>query len=110
MAHAYTVAVLGVDGFKPLLTDYILASEPPFDSRYIGVYSSEGLDESLHYIDLQIAYAPCATAIGTMLTQYYVVYLRLFAYQPSPSILIVVGRPNGSVPTSLQTMNLGSFN
>ena len=106
IAHAYACAAIGTDAFHPLLTDYILAREPPFDGQHIGIHSSDGFDDALHYIDLQIANVPRRTAIGLMHEAVYVVYLRLFSFQPSPSILIVVGRVKGAPIPSLKVMDL----
>jgi hypothetical protein len=36
----------------------------------------------------------------------YVVYLRLFAYQPSPSIMVAVGWPRGPVAKNLKMMSI----
>ena len=93
IAHAYAVAVLGLDGFWPFLNGYILAHEPLFDSTHIGVYSSEATEDCLHHMDLQVANIITPTKQGMVCKSVYVVYIRLFAYQASPSILVTVGWP-----------------
>lgn len=60
-----------------------------------------------HYIDLQVANVRRVTAAGlTFDDTVYVVYLRLFANQPSPSILVVAGRPPGVLAPFVSTMDL----
>lgn len=106
IAHSYACATLGPDAFQPFLIDYIQAHEPSFDEHHIGVHDSGSFDECLHYVDLQVAYVPHQTVIGRVLAPVYVVFLRLFAFQPAPSVLVVVGRPSGSVDSSLKVMQL----
>lgn len=108
IAHAYACAVVGPDGFHHELTEYILTPEPPMFLGNIGIFASEGVhDDALHYIDLLIADAPVQTAVGVGLQKVLVVYIRLFAARPSPSILVVVGRPNGVLDPPLQQLDLG---
>jgi hypothetical protein len=105
IAHAYACARLGVGGFTPFLAGYIVDREPPFDGYHISCHSSEGLQEPLHYIDIQKAYARRWTILGTTEEWVYVVFLRLFACRPSPSFLVIVGRPAGEIPRGLLTFN-----
>ncbi|MGE5564766.1 MAG: HNH endonuclease [Parcubacteria group bacterium] len=101
IAHAYACAKLGADTFTPFLTEYIRAKEPPFDGYHLGSYSSHDQMDCLHYLDIQLTRARRWAGAGYVEETLYVVYLRLFAHQPSPSFLIVVGRPKGQVPQGM---------
>jgi len=106
IAHAYACAVLGPEGFTPFLASYILAKEPSLDLENIGIFPSEGIQDAMHYLDLQIANVPVQTAIGVASQEFIVAYIRLFASRPSPSVLVVVGKPNAAIAPSLKKMNL----
>jgi HNH endonuclease len=95
IAHAFACAKIGRSGFEPFLVDYICANEPPLDAHHIGIHSSIGTQpEVLHYLDLQLAHVTRRAAARLVVPEtVYVVYVRLFAQIPSPSILVVVGRP-----------------
>ena len=73
IAHSYACATIGPGAFEPLLNEYILAKEPPFDGHHIGIYPSDGFDKALHYIDLQVANAPHKTVLGLSYRAVYVV-------------------------------------
>jgi HNH endonuclease len=94
IAHAFACAKLGTRGFEPLLTDYIRANEPPFDGHHIGIFSSDGIQpDVLHYLDVQLVPARRSSTGLILRDPVYVVFVRLFAHMPSPSVLVVVGRP-----------------
>lgn len=88
IAHSYTVAELGVDGFRPLLTSIILGHDRCF-SHYIGARSSEipSAAKSYHH---SVDIGECHT--GTIPGKRYVYALvRLFACFGAPEFFLVVG-------------------
>jgi hypothetical protein len=104
IAHSYAVAALGIDGFQPFLPGYILAREPLLDRTHIGVFSSDSVQDDLHFIDLQLADAPIPRS--TKRRPVIIAYLRLFAHKPSPSILVTVGWPTDKMPLKLKKASL----
>lgn len=105
-AHAYACAKLGKDGFTPFLTDYILAHEPAFNGYLIASTPSGSESEALHQLDLNVASVPRMTAVGLVWERVYVVTVRLFAFKPTPTYFVVVGRTKGPVPVSIQTIQV----
>lgn len=92
ICHAYAVAVLGLNGFEPFLTSYILASEPEFDGFRIASIMTIGHGDELHDISISYENAPIPTAVGTAFQQVYVVRFRLFAPLNGPAFICVVGK------------------
>jgi hypothetical protein len=107
MAHAFASAQLGVDAFDPFLTEYIRATEPAFDSHHIGIHESLGEPyQVLHYFDVQVTRVRRVTAAGISFDEeVYVVFMRLFANQASPTILVVVGRPRALLAPFITTFD-----
>jgi hypothetical protein len=72
IGHSYTVAQLGLDGFKPVLTNIIRGQRPFFLTHYIGsqvVTTEQGTD--LH----EVSFDKTGLAAGV----FVVVRVRLFA-------------------------------
>ncbi len=83
-AHAYAVAELGMDAFKPLLIDIILGRP----SLHIGQYVGSGVGDHPLGNDLhEIAFAD--PALGD--NRYVVVKVQLFANHKMPVNYVVVG-------------------
>lgn len=84
IAHAYTVAELGLDGFVPLLPHLIVGPYEGWDRFYVGgLHDIEPAGESLH----EIAVEPVTAETW----RYVVVRIRLFASVPAPTYRVVSG-------------------
>jgi hypothetical protein len=82
IAHAYAVAELGLEGFKPRLLDIIREPEPPFIGRLVGGSLGHGGDgRDLHEIRVDDRVGP-----GLVVVQ-----VRLFADRDLPSYWVVAG-------------------
>lgn len=82
IGHAYAVAELGLNGFKPLLPDIIRQPESPFIGRLVGgSFGHGGEGEDLHEIRIDERVGP-----GLVVVQ-----LRLFADRDLPSYWVVAG-------------------
>ncbi len=93
IAHSFAVAHLGVDGFKPYLTEYIRAKDPPRDFTYIGGQALDVDNPALHDITLVVAPKRYRTALGIAEKEFVLVELCLLANCRAPNYLIVVGEP-----------------
>jgi hypothetical protein len=83
-AHAYAVAELGMDGFKPFLIDIILGRPPLHLGQYVGSgVGDHPLGNDLH----EITFAD--PALGA--DRYVVVKIQLFANHKMPVHYVVVG-------------------
>lgn len=95
--HAFAVAHLGVNGFKPFLTDYIRAHDPPFDSYHLASLTTGPYNDYLHEISLRQKFISSSTIIGIVSQEFYLVGWRMFGQLSGPLMMAVVGRPNGRV-------------
>jgi len=91
--HAFAIAHLGIDGFRPFLTDFVRAHEPPFDGYHLASLVMPQITEYLHEITLETALAQTATAIGITVRNVYVVKWRIFGQLSGPLLMAVVGEP-----------------
>lgn len=92
-AHAFAVATLGLNQFKPFLTDYIRAPNPYFDGYHLASRPNRLISDAIHEIELARFKVPWPTIIGTTSREVYGVRLRLFANLGTPDFLIIVGQP-----------------
>jgi hypothetical protein len=89
IGHSYAVAQLGLDGFKPVLSNIIRGQRPFFLTHYIGsqvVTTEQGTD--LH----EVSFDKTSLAAGA----FVVVRVRLFASYNTPAHLVVVGTRQSS--------------
>lgn len=93
-SHAFAVAHLGIDGFKPFLADFVRANDPPFDGYHLASIITPQKTEYLHEITLGTAFAQKFTVVGIALRPVYIVKWRLFGQLSSPIFVAVVGEPN----------------
>lgn len=81
IAHSYAVATLRIDGFKPLLREFILEENDQVTTPFVGgIPEDQPAQTSLHVIDME----PHDTLV--------VVRLRLFAMLGAPTYRVVAGR------------------
>jgi hypothetical protein len=96
IAHAHTVAELGMDGFYAALPPIILERDPHFVFHYVG---SGGGDEPtstcLHDLNLR-RQRQLAAFSGRGPRELLVVRIRLFARHGLPTHYVVVGEPQGT--------------
>lgn len=92
IAHCYLVAELGLDGFKPLLPRIILNDkEDDHLLNYVGTHPIRAATcKELHSISYSLEKS-------TNDEQYYVVHIRLFAQQDTPTHYVVTGLPVNGV-------------
>ncbi len=93
IAHAYSVAELGLDAFEPFLTQYIRGSSlyPRAEPRWIGGDPSPNCHtppQRLHEIGLE------THTTGDVI--FVVVRMRFFCFIGAPSYCVVVGKLKGS--------------
>ena len=84
----YAVSELGIDGFKPLVRDFIRGRINEF-GHWLGGPANcppEPPSNSLHELDLAFL------KTGDMHTEYVTVYIRLFANLGLPRNYVVVGQ------------------
>lgn len=97
IAHSFAVAHLGVDGFKPYLTEYIRAKDPPRDFTYIGGQALDLDNPALHDITLVVALKRVRTVLGIAEKAFVLVELNLLANCRAPNYVIAVGEPIGDL-------------
>lgn len=85
IAHAYAVAELGVDGFKPYLLDIILNRPPLHTGHYVGAFGHAPEGEDLHTIELHSFWE--AHGVG--------VEIQLFAPWSMPVYVVIAGEWTG---------------
>lgn len=91
--HAFAVAHLGVDGFEPFLTDYIMATQPRFDSYHLASTTFPPQTEFLHEISLQSIFVPAVSIVGVGSREVYAVRWRMFGQLSGPVFTAIVGKP-----------------
>jgi hypothetical protein len=96
-SHAFAVAHLGVGGFEPFLTEFIVADEPPFDSYHLASLTYPPQSAYLHEIALQSVFVPATSIIGVGLREVYAVRWRMFGQLSGPVLIAVVGKPTNRV-------------
>jgi hypothetical protein len=84
IAHAYSVAELGLSSFKPFLTNIILNRPPMYVGHYVGGLRHDEKGKDLHHIEISTFWPD----------QYIVVEIRLFADRTLPLYVVVVGERN----------------
>lgn len=95
-AHAFTVAQLGIDGFEPLLCDFIRARDPAFPAYLIGAEERPATaDGTIHEVTLrEDKYPKPFPKLGVYIPQpILLVKMRLFAMMGGPSFTVAVGFP-----------------
>lgn len=90
VAHGYAVYCLGADGFKPLLTDFILGGADETGGLYVGgsLVQPTNKPESLHELSCDWWDLNGKKVV--------VVTIRLFACLGSPSYLVITGAANAA--------------
>jgi hypothetical protein len=84
IGHSYAVGELGIDGFKPALTNIIRGQRPFFLTHYIGSqFTTAELGTDLH----EVSFDKTGLDGGV----FVIVRVRLFATYKTPAHLIVVG-------------------
>lgn len=104
IAHSFAVTTLGLDGFEPVLCNYIQGREDLSAGLYVGSWSEvPPAEDSGHQIQLSLE----AASNGTL---YLVASIRLFSWFGAPVYHVVVGTELADRPLApaLMAMSTGS--